>query len=195
MHRLAEWSGLLATPELYEDFVPVMLGGGVARIPSARSRMVIALAHSFVHHRYTQVALVPLRDLYDATLLMRRAGAEIAWPRVVRVFERSGEIEALGLAFLMWERLLGQHPPHPLRRPPTAWWFWQVWRLCVGKPHLWPVRGLVKKNAGFLRQAFSRTAEGATLRRQLAQPRVYIRKVKTATRICARAMTGAEPER
>jgi hypothetical protein len=175
---------MLSSPSLYLDAEPVALGGGKARILSATSHMIYTIAHSFVHHEVSREA-APLRDLYDATLLLRQQDSEIAWHRVIDAFDRGGQMEALRTACMMWRRLFSQSPPCAIDRSPWAWIYWQHCLLKVMKPRYGLVCYVLALSALLLRIAFSGTTEGKRIRKKLSTPSVLLRKLGTAAQFIA----------
>ena len=185
MHHLSEWNHMLSSPSLYVDAEPVALGGGKARILSATSHMIFTLAHSYVHHQF-RLAAAPLRDLYDATLMLRQKDSEIAWQQVIDAFERGGRMGALRTACMMRRRLFSQSPPCAIDRPPWAWIYWQRSLLKIRKPRWGLVCDALALYARRLRIAFSGTAEGKRMRREFT-PSVFVRKLRRAAPIWAAA--------
>jgi hypothetical protein len=184
MHRLTEWNDMLSSPSLYVDAQPVALGGGEARILSPTSRMIFTIAHSYLHRR-ERLEAAPLRDLYDATLLLRQQRSEIAWHQVIDAFDQGGQMEALRTACMMWRRLLSQSPPCAIDRPPWAWIYWQHCLLKIMKPRWGPVCDALARNARLLRIAFSGTTEGKRIRKKFFTPSVLLRKLRTAAQLVA----------
>jgi hypothetical protein len=182
MHRLAEWNHMLSSPSLYFDPEPVALGGGKARILSATSRMIFTIAHSYVHHE-VHLEAAPLRDLYDATLMLRQQDSDIAWHQVIDAFDRGGQMGALRTACMMWRRLFSQSPPCAIDRPPWAWINWQRCLLGIMKPQWGLVCDLLALNARLLRSALSGTTEGKRIRKEFFTPSALLRKLRTAAHI------------
>jgi hypothetical protein len=184
MHRLPEWDDMLSSPALYLDAEPVALGGGKARILSATGRMIFTIAHSFVHHDVSLQA-APLRDLYDATLLLRQQDSEIAWHQVIDAFHRESQTEALRTACTMWRRLFSQSPPCAIDRPRWAWIYWQHCLLRIVKPRYGLVYDALALNAHLVRIAFSGATEGERIRKEFFTPSVLVRKLRTAAQLLA----------
>ena len=182
VHRLAEWNHMLGSPSLYSNPEPVALGGGKARILSATSCLIFTIAHSYVHHE-VHLEAAPLRDLYDATLLLRQRSSEIAWRQVIDAFDRGGQMGALRTACMMWRRLFSQSLPCAIGRPPWAWIYWQRCLLKIMNPRWGLVCDLLATNARLLRSAFSGTTEGKRIRKELSTPSVLLRKLRTAAQI------------
>src|SRR5208337_3829419 len=185
VHRLSEWNHMLGSASLYVDAEPVALGGGKARILSATSHMIYTLAHSFVHHEVSREA-APLRDLYDATLLLRQQDSEIAWHQVIDAFDRGGQMEALRRACMMWRRLFSQTPPCAIGRSPWAWIYWQHCLLKIMKPRYGLVCYDLALSAWLLRIAFSGTTEGKRIRKKFSTPSVLLQKLRKTAQIIAR---------
>jgi hypothetical protein len=185
MHRLPEWNHMLSSPSLYLDAEPVALGGGKARILTATSHMIFTIAHSYVHHQF-RLEAAPLRDLYDATLLLRQHDKEIAWRQVIDAFERGGQTGALRTACMMWRRLFSQSPPCAIDRPPWAWIYWQRCLLKIMKPRWGLVCDALALYARRLRIAFSGTTEAKRIRKEFT-PSVFVRKLRMAAPLWAAA--------
>jgi hypothetical protein len=187
VHRVAEWRPPLGSPGLYTNQAPVTLPGGKASIPDPTCRVIFALAHGFVHHRERFKAQAHLRDLYDATWLLRRHGAEIDWGRVIDAFESAGETEALRQGLGMWRRLFVPNPPLEIESSLAASLYWPRCLLEVARPQIAKICELVAQNASLLTGALARTPRGRELRRALRQPSVLLRKARFAARTWAGA--------
>jgi len=187
VHRVAEWRPPLGSPGLYANQMSVRLSGGKARIPDPTCRLIFALAHAFVHHRVRFKAQAHLRDLYDATWLLRRHGAEIDWARVVDAFESAGEGEALRQGLGMWRRLFVRTPPFETDSSLGASLYWPRCLLDVAKPQIATMFELVAQNASLLTGGLARTPRGRELRQALKQPSVLLRKARFAARTWAGA--------
>ncbi|MGA2882204.1 MAG: nucleotidyltransferase family protein [Bryobacteraceae bacterium] len=192
LHRAVEWHHMQGSPSLYTRSDPVALPRGRARILDPTGRMIFTLAHAFVHHRVRFQAAPHLRDLYDATLLLRRHGAEIDWPRVIDAFESAGEIDALGRAFLMWRRLFLQSPPCEIDPSTGSSLYWPRCLLGVAMPQVALICNLSAKNTELLKRSLSRTPQGRELRRSLFRSPVLLRKIRSAVRICTGAPAREE---
>jgi hypothetical protein len=184
MHRVDEWNHMLSSPSLYFETEPVALGTGKARILSATSRMTFTLAHAWVHHQASIHPAAPLRDLYDATQLLRRHENEISWPRVTDAFERAGRMADFRTACMMWRRLFSQAPPCAVDRPAWGWVYWQTCLLKVARPGYGLLRDQLTDHFRLLPIAFSRTKEGAKIRQELSSPPVLLGKLRRAARLC-----------
>ena len=183
IHRVVEWNHLLSSPSLYVDARPVALGGGRARILSATSQLIFALAHPYVHHTVSLRPGVPFRDLYDAMLLTRRLGREIQWPLVMETFDRAGDAESLRIAGMMWRRLFSQDPPGAIDPPRWGWVYWQRCLLTISSPRWGQIADHLTWNIRSAAPAFSGTTEGKRMRRELSRPSVILRKLRTAARL------------
>ena len=181
IHRRTEWDHLLASPSLYLDARPLQLGGGKAWILNPTSSLIFTLGHSYVHDVLGLRADTPFRDLYDATLLARRFDREIEWPRVRETFGRAGEAESLRIAGMMWRRLFSLNPP--IDPPQRGWIYWQRCLLKIGSPRWGPVGDHLTQNVRALGVAFSGTPEGKRMRKELATPSVFLRKLRSAAQL------------
>lgn len=172
VHRIVEWHHLLGSAALYAATEQATLPRGKARILDPTSRMIYTLAHAFVHHRERFQAKAHLRDLYDATLLLRRYGAEIDWARLLDAFESAGERNALRQALFMWRRMFGLNPPCAVRSSPATWLYLPLCLLEVSKPQIAPLCEMLLRNIRLreLRQSFRR-------------PSVGLRKIRFAAKI------------
>jgi len=175
MHRIGEWHDMLGSPELYANTSPVALGRGNARMLDPTGRLIFAMAHAFVHHRQPFRATANLRDLYDATLLLQKYGAQIDWPRVIHAFESAGEMTALRRGFLIWRRFFGQNPPCAVDSPARVALYWPRCLLHIAKPQLATIWNLLEMNWNV-----------RDLRRSLLRPSVIRRKLRFAAGIWGR---------
>jgi hypothetical protein len=183
LHRGEEWRHMLSAATLYEDAQPIAVGGAIARIPNPASRLIFTLGHAYVHHEVGRRAGMPLRDLYDAALLLRRHAVEISWPRVIESFEHGGEIEALRAGWMMLRSLLQPVPPFAIEAPRLAWLYRQRCRFTVTQPGIARICSGFVDNAVRLRCALYRTPEGATVRRDLFTPSGILGKLRAASRL------------
>jgi len=191
LHRLSEWPDMMGCPELYMDCRTLELPGGQVRVLDTTGCLMITLAHAYVSHGAGRLATAPVRSLYDAALLMRRAGGEIAWQRVIDTFGRAGQMQALSAACFLLERLLGKRPPAAIPRPRYAWAWWQRCLLNVEKPWIPLMHCRLGINLQMARKALGRTKEGKLLRRGMGTVRVPLRKLRTALRICTTRVEGS----
>jgi Uncharacterised nucleotidyltransferase len=173
IHRIVEWNHLMSSPSLYLDACPLALGGGRAWILNATSRLIFTLAHAYVLHALGVCAEAPFRDLYDATLLARRADREIQWPVVMETFERAGEAESLRIAGMMWRRLFSQDPPGAIDLPRWGWIYWQRCLLIISSPRWGRIADYLILNIG----------SGKRMREQFSRPSTILRKLRTAARV------------
>jgi hypothetical protein len=183
VHHLSEWHDMTGSPSLYADAAPVTLAGGKACILSATRHMIITLAHGFVQHRYRPEP-VPLRDLYDATLLSRQPGGGIAWTQVMEAFERGGQENALRTACMMWRRLFMHGPPCAMDPPRGARIYWQRCLLKISHPRAWAVYYRLGRNIRQLRIALSGTTRGKLARKEFTTASILRHKLRTVARFC-----------
>lgn len=173
IHRIVEWTRLLGSPSLYLDPSPLALGVGRAWTLNATSRLIVTLAHSFVDDWPGFSAEAAFRDLYDATLLARRADREIQWPLVMETFDRAGEAESLRIAGMMWRRLFSQDPPGAIDPPRWGWIYWQRCLLIISSPRWGRIADRLARNVG----------SGKRMREEFSKPSAVLRKLRSAARL------------
>jgi len=193
IHHRCEWDHMLSTRSLYTETEPLTLGGGTARILSPTSRVIFTIAHAYVHHRTEFLPVVPLRDLYDATLLLGQLGERIDWQQVVDVFDRAGQSSALRIGCTMWRRLLAPNLAAPVTRPAWAWIYWRLCLLNILSPRWTRAHQQLRSYAHMLRLARARTADGKRLRREMLTPALLLPKLIKAVRLCTGALEEEKP--
>ena len=180
LHRPGEWPHMLSSPLLYLGTEPIALSGARAHIPSATTRLIFAIAHSYVLHEVRRRPAMPVRDLYDATLLLRRYGSKIAWHEVIDAFHRGGETEAFRIGCMMWRLHFSPGLPGAIDPPRYGWIYRQRARLTVQQPGIAQVCSELARNAS---SACSNSAEGKRIRRKFFTPSIVLRSLRSTARL------------
>lgn len=177
IHRPMEWRNMLGASWLYADLQNIDAGGSRVRLLSPVNRFVFAIAHAYVHHRLT--AEIPVRDLFDALMLLHKHEREISLDQVTVAFARSGQMEAFRVACMMLRRLFSLNLPSCIVPPRIEWLRWRLSLLKISKPEWGLVCDRFIVNALLVQTAFSRGTEGRRIRREFCSFSTLFRKLRT----------------
>jgi hypothetical protein len=177
LHRVSEWDGILGSAPLYANTEPLTAGSGRARILHPTARLIFTIAHAYVHHREQSGVRIPLRDLYDGSLLERQFAAEIDWLGVAATFRWAGHTKALSKYCITMSRLFRQSWPEGLNVPRWQNLYWQRCLLLTGMPR---ATDSCQKLVHSARLACSATESGERWRSEFFTRRGLVRKTRTA---------------
>ena len=141
------------------------------------------MLHSYVHHRVHLQGTVHVRDLDDLVRLDRRIPDRPDWAEVHRRFAAGGHGALLRRCATMAERVFGQPAALVALTGRASPWEWRRHALHVSQPWTFRCTHFVlpklEQIAETLRDACSKSEEGANVRRKLLSPAFYWRNVRS----------------
>jgi hypothetical protein len=147
--------GLLSPDEIFATASPMHLGQAILAIPSARARIIHAIAHTqLADHGYLYGRL-SLRELLDYALLCETAEDEVDWPDIRSRFEACGGATALGYQALAAQDLLGVRVPCEVRIGKLARMLYRIAIWQVSYPRLLDLKIRLLRPCLLLRRSLS----------------------------------------